>query len=338
MRLGAITEWRSSSLAVPAQDTLGPTATDTFCTISEAGSKVLMYFGVYPWLAATIAAVAIGLPSLITVRARHLLGASATLYRAHWRDFVPIGLLTIPIGIAFNALTVLLSENPPLEWLIQWLDNSAGARLLVAFLVFFLQQAVMLVVVGPAVIHAVADIRAGREPTPGRSYRIVVGCLVPLAAAVAMLTAATGLLTLIVIGTTIAVWLSVRWQFFGQAVILDGAASGREALGPSAAVVRGAWWRAFGGSVAFQLIGALPGPLIGLVLLIFGGTSVMFANGISSLVYTVAVPISEIGLTLLYLRLTGREMSVPRPSMPAHTTGPADGVRPPTPPAPAEGS
>jgi hypothetical protein len=130
----------------------------------------------------------------------------------------------------------------------------------------------------------------------------------------------------------------VRWQFFGQAVIIDGASKGREALRVSTASVRGAWWRAFGGSVAFQLIGALPGPLIGLVLLIFGGSSVMFANAVSSIIYTVAVPISVIGLTLIYLRLTGRELKVTGAAIPTRSTGPATTTLPPAPPAPIEGS
>jgi hypothetical protein len=308
--IGAISDWRPSSLVVPTQDTLGPTATDLFCTLSEAGSKVLIYFGVYPWLAILVGAIAVALPIFLVMRSRRLLGASLAVYRAYWDDFLQIGLLAIPIGMIFNGFAVLLMENPPLDWLIKWLDNSAGARLLVAMLVVLVQQAVLMAVVGPAVVRALADVLDGRQPDMLRSYRIVLRNILPLAAAMAILAVVSGLLALVVFTVPVAVWLAVRWQFFGQAVMLDGAASGRAALRTSAAAVRGHWWRTFGGSIAFQLIGALPGPLVGLVLLILGGSSVRFANGVSSVVYAATIPIAVIGLTLLYLRQTGRDIPV----------------------------
>jgi predicted tellurium resistance membrane protein TerC len=43
--------------------------------------------------------------------------------------------------------------------------------------------------------------------------------------------------------------------------------------------------------------------LIGVVMMIIGGTNVRFANGISSLLYALMVPISFIGITLVYRRL-----------------------------------
>jgi hypothetical protein len=305
--IGAISDWRSSSLVVPTEDTLGPTATDFFCTASEAGSKILIYFGVYRWLFLLVVGIAVAIPVFLVMRSRRLLGASLAAYHAHWDDFLQIGLLAIPIGLIFNGFAVLLMENPPLDWLIKWLDDSAAARLLVAMLVALVQQAVLMAVVGPAVVQALADVLDGRQPDMLRSYRIVLRNLLPLAAAVTILTAVSSLLALIVVTIPVAIWLGVRWQFFGQAVILDGAASGRAALHTSAAAVRGHWWRTFVRSIAFQLIATLPGPLIGLVLLILGGTSVRFANGVSSVFYAATIPIAVIGLTLLYLQQTGRE-------------------------------
>src|SRR5262249_27398832 len=159
---GAISDWRASSLAAPAQDTLGPSATDVFCRLTEAGSKIFIYFGVHPWLALLFGAIAVGIPVYVINRARPLLRVSLAIYRAHWPDFLQIGLLALPVGVAFNGLGVLLSENPPLEWLIQWMDGSAGARLLVALLMLVLQQAAMQVLVAPAVVRALADVRDGR--------------------------------------------------------------------------------------------------------------------------------------------------------------------------------
>ena len=51
----------------------------------------------------------------------------------------------------------------------------------------------------------------------------------------------------------------------------------------------------------------VPGPLVGLALLIGGHKSVEFANFMSSLVYTAALPLSIIGSTLFYVRLKETE-------------------------------
>jgi hypothetical protein len=70
--------------------------------------------------------------------------------------------------------------------------------------------------------------------------------------------------------------------------------------------VKGRWWKTFGATLAFLLVGALPGPLIGILLLIVGGASVQLANGVSSFLYAVVIPITVIALTLVYLRLTNQ--------------------------------
>jgi hypothetical protein len=114
------------------------------------------------------------------------------------------------------------------------------------------------------------------------------------------------ILSITIIGIPIAIWFLVRWQFFGQAVILDGAPSSRTALDRSSEAIKDHWWLALGASLAFQLIGALPGPLVGIVLLIWRGSSVELANAVSGLIYAVSIPLVIIGLTIVYFHLSGR--------------------------------
>jgi hypothetical protein len=291
---------------VPAQEALGPTATDTFCTLSAAGSKLLIWFGVYPWLSVLIGVVAFGGPALLLFASRSVLGQAVAIYRTHWRTFLTIGVLTIPIGLIFNGFAVLLAENPPVEWIVQLFNNAAIARLFVALLVGVVQQAAMLLLVAPAVIQAGADMREGRDPGVWENYREAIARFRPLGGGLLRFVIVPGVLAFTVIGLPLAIWFGVRWQFFGQATIFNSASNGREAIQMSSDAVRGRWLKTFGATIAFQLVAAIPGPLIGILLLIVGGSTVQLANGVSSVIYAVVIPITVIALTLVYLRLTGQ--------------------------------
>ncbi|MGE0539302.1 MAG: hypothetical protein AB7R89_03900 [Dehalococcoidia bacterium] len=304
--MGAISDWRPSSMEVPAQDTIGPTATDTFCTLSAAGSKLLIWFGVYPWISALLGLVAVAGPALLLFASRGVLGHAVAIYRAHWRTFLSIGVFTIPIGWIFNGFAVLLAENPPVEWMVQLFNDTPIARLLVALLVGVVQQAAMLMLVAPAVIQACADMREGRDPGVWENYREAIERFRPLGSGLLRFAIVPGVLAFTLIGLPLAIWLGVRWQFFGQAIILNHASNGRDAIRLSSDAVRGRWLKTFGATLAFQLVAAIPGPLIGILLLIMGGSSVRLANGVSSIIYAVVIPITVIALTLVYLRLTGQ--------------------------------
>ena len=99
----------------------------------------------------------------------------------------------------------------------------------------------------------------------------------------------------------LTIFLVIRWQFFGQAVMFGHAKTGREALQDSANAVKGRWWKTLFAVVIFDLIAVLPGILVGLVLLVLGRTAVSFANGVSSFLFSLSIPISVIAMTLLYL-------------------------------------
>ena len=79
------------------------------------------------------------------------------------------------------------------------------------------------------------------------------------------------------------------------------AKTGRAALQDSANAVKGRWWKTLFAAAIFDLIAVLPGILVGLGLLVLGRTAVSFANGASSLLFSLSIPISVIAMTLLYL-------------------------------------
>jgi hypothetical protein len=55
-------------------------------------------------------------------------------------------------------------------------------------------------------------------------------------------------------------------------------------------------------NVSLFIVACVPGVLVGLGLLVFGSSSVQATNVVSSLLYVVSVPLSILGLTLVYRR------------------------------------
>jgi hypothetical protein len=160
----------------------------------------------------------------------------------------------------------------------------------------------MMLVVIPPLIFAIREFQAGRAPGVIGSIRggyrrvraVLFGLVIEYGVA--------SLLLITWVGLPVAIWLTVRWQFFGQAAILDDAGNGRNAIRMSAVATRGSWWQVLVHTFVFQVLAVLPGPIIGLALLFMGRTTVQFANALSSIIYAVTVPISVIGITLSYQR------------------------------------
>jgi hypothetical protein len=121
-------------------------------------------------------------------------------------------------------------------------------------------------------------------------------------------------LAIFIIGLPWAINRTVRWMFGSQAAVLGGI-RGKTALDDSAAAVRGRWWQAAANAAVLAFIGAAPGVIIALLLLILARFPVDAANSVASLVYALAQPFAIVGLTLLYVRWRGQ------PAMPATRQG-----------------
>jgi hypothetical protein len=243
------------------------------------------------------------------------LASAFGVYRRHIRVFLGIGVFTIPIGIAFNLIAVIARDVPPMEWLVKWFNDTANARLFTAATIGGLQQAGRILVVAPPVIQAMQEIRAGRDPQIIDCFRKAYGHARALVLAVVIIYGVIGALLLVFVGIPVAFWLSIRWQFFAQAAVLDDAETSMDAVRGSNAAISGHWWQALGRTLVFQAMAVMPGPLIGIALLLLGKTSVQFANSLSSVAFAVTVPVSVIGLTLAYEEFPGRR-EAPGPHAP----------------------
>jgi hypothetical protein len=307
--MASMETWRDFSVSVPASRAIGPNATDLFCGLTSGGSKLLTQLWNSPAALLTVALSLVGSIGVLFFFKRQELAEAFRLYRGHLRTFVGIGAATLPIGIIFNGFAVLLQGIPPFDSILKWLNDTSGARLTLAASIGGVQQAAMILLVAPPIIVAIRDIQAGRSPDVIESFRRSYRHLIVLIVGLLVVSISIFLLVLLVVGIPVAIWLAVRWQFFGQATLLDDIESGPNAVRRSGAVVTGHWWQALGDSLAFQLFSLIPGPLVGVVLLLFGGRAVDFANAFSSVVYAITVPITVIGLTLAYERYRGRAVT-----------------------------
>lgn len=293
--------WRPFSIVVPESQALGPSMTEAFCTVTAVGSGLLLNAIVRPW---------VWIPSVIGVAAIFIYFARVSmptfrrarkLYARHWRLFFSIGLLSLPIGIIFNVLQQYLIVRNPLRFVVQYLDDTGGAYLTAVLAMGGIQQLAMLFIITPALVFTVREVLDGRSITVSEAYSANLGRIGAIATGFVIFLATTGLLMATAIGVPIAIWLAVKWHFFVQVLAFDHTATPLDALRQSFYIVRGRWWRTFFALLVFDLIAVLPGIVVGFGLLTIGRTAVGFANGISSLLYAVLMPLSVIAVTLLFL-------------------------------------
>ncbi len=304
----ATDDWRTFSIVVPSNDTVGPVMSDVFCTLTSGSSRLLIQTVLYPWLVIPGVLASIGIVLFFYRQSRDLIRVARRVYQQHWRVFAGIGLVAIPVGIIFNSLQYWLFDRQPLRQVIDWLDDGAGARLTAVLLVGGIQQASLLLLLAPAVIQAVKDIHEGTTPGVMRSYRLAFGRVPAIVITALVIVAALFVPLLQVIGIPIALYLVVRWQFFAQALVFNQGATPIEALSESSGLVRNRWWKTMFTVLIFDVIAVIPGFVIGFGLLALGGTGITFANGISGLLYAITIPLAVLGATAMFLERRGEPL------------------------------
>lgn len=163
-----------------------------------------------------------------------------------------------------------------------------------------------------AITYTVGQFYLGRSTTVARSLvgalengvSLLINALV-FWAAVFLAT----LLSLIVIGIPVLVFVVVAWFAFVQGVVIENKGP-FEALARSWELVRGNWWRVFGIGLVFlavvlaaNFIVSLPGILVGLANDTLGRI-------LTSLAGALVTPIISIATTLVYLDLRVRKESL----------------------------
>jgi hypothetical protein len=120
--------------------------------------------------------------------------------------------------------------------------------------------AVSFLIIAPLVtaacIHALRAVAEAGSPRAGTALVEGLEAFRPLFFAILLEAGgiAVGLAALVLPG----IYLTIRWFFVPQAVVLDGR-RGTKALGGSGEVVEGFWWRTFGIVILANLAASLPG-------------------------------------------------------------------------------
>src|SRR5215204_2691973 len=298
---------RADSIRVNAAGVIGPVPSDIFCAAVENGSALFTLFTPYPFLIIGIIAAGLGIVLWALWQSWPTLRETWRVYWSHVRVFAGIGGIMVAAPLAVSILQYLLATNPDFAEFTRLSEDSPELQGILGA-VSLLTRGLLLVIVTPAVVQAVGDIVAGRPTGIRRSLRdgfaripdliwtLVRGGLVVLA------------LTISIIALPWAVNRSVRWMFGPQAAVLGGI-RGKTALDDSTGAVRGRWWQAAANGAVLAIIGAAPGVIVALLLLILARFPVDAANSVASLVYALAQPFAIVGLTLLYLRWRGQRFA-----------------------------
>lgn len=311
-----IDEVRDSSLYLPESLSIGPTPGSVFCTVTETASQGLMFFTVHPWRAAIVMIAAFGGIVYLLVSRREQFIRAAWLYLRYWGSFSSLGLIFIPIGIIVAILQQFVSTFPPGSWIVDLLGRSDEGRLAASLLIGSAQGFVEAVLIGPAVVAVIRMIRRDDPTDADLGIRHAREHIRPLVRSWLRVQGVILLKAISIIGIPFALRDMVRWAFYQQAIMIDGAQTPRGAASTSAAAVSGTWWRTAAGVLLFSVIGLIPGPLIGIFLMMTVSSTLEFVSALSSIVYAVAIPFKWIGLTLLYLDRTGRPLPIDVPNVP----------------------
>lgn len=305
---------RDSSFAIPASTTVGPTATGAFCSVVKVGGRV--YTAVTSPLVLVL--LVLGLVAVGTGAARstswspripfplvrrrtsgQILREALSVYRRHRRTLLALGAIFIPAAIVETLLQQLVVSATPLEALV----GTAGEHSLTAAVISLLVGSAGHLVASAIVVAGVAGVvgllSADRPAGPGEAYRLLRERLAPVVGIVVVATAAVLALLVSIVGTPVAVYLLIRWAVAEQACAIERL-SVRESLARSKELTRGRMWRTTRLAALVNTIGAISGPVVGIVLLFVTGLPLSTINAVSSLVFVVTIPFVGVAMALLF--------------------------------------
>jgi hypothetical protein len=318
---------RDSSIALPLANTFGPGPTNVFCDATALASLALTRVVVYPWVVVGIIAAIIATLVVLILIGKPTLSAAWRMFERYIGTFAPLGLMLIPVGLIAGALQFLFVEYPPGRQFLDLFDRGPGGRLAVVLTIGSVQQLINLIVIGPSVIEAVAEIRAGRKPSIVEIYRDVFKNFRSLVLGVGKTSLIVALLAVSVVGIPWAIARAVRWLFVSQAILIERA-DWRDAPEISARTVAGHWTRAAGTALLLSVVGTALAPIMGILFLILFSPGIRYVNWFSSVLFAVTVPLAVIGMTLLYFELRATRPAIPPEALPSSRADPGASTLP----------
>jgi hypothetical protein len=213
------------------------------------------------------------------------------VYRQNFGEFLAIAAVTVPIGAIGAVVGSLIS------------DKVVSVIVTVAFSV---PSAVISLVAVAAIVRGIADVAEGVPPDFNYVYSRVLKRLGTLFLTLLRILVIFVALCITVVGIPFAIYLTVRWAFFTQAIIIEGE-SPSGAMSLSASAVQDRWWRTLGILLILGLLASLP---TGIVSLIFSAAAPIAGSLASVVVGAVVLPFSATASTLLFFDLQSRKAAL----------------------------
>jgi hypothetical protein len=294
---------RSWSERLPETETLGLDPLDPFCFLAARGSALLNLAHENPFTVgggtALLIAVAFGLLIVgvpqrtfgsqsptrpdtyqpIVFRRKRNLGqigrAAFVLYRRNFPLFIMIGGVFIVLG------TLASSVQGPL--VLRDLVDSPFAEPILVITTGSLQAIVALLLIEASFTVALKHMADGFSPSFRDVYRGVFNRFWKVVGARLWASLHVVALAISIVGLPWAVHRSVCWLFVEQEAIFENQQPG-EALTSSRLLVKGSWLRTLGFITVSAILLVLPGPIIGLGMLLFASPpasdTVYLVNGL----------------------------------------------------------
>jgi hypothetical protein len=234
---------------------------------------------------------------------------------------VAIGLLFLPAAILEVAVQQIVLGLTPLGDLVAVAGRSSLVSIALALLVAGAGHvlAATLVVGGVAMVLDAAE--RGRPPDIQEAYAMTFRAAGRLLRTAIRAGAVAFLLALTVVGIPWAVALLGRWAVAIQVTAIEGT-SPAASLERSRALVQGSWWRTAGIATSVNVVAAVSGPLVGIVLMFVTTLPLATINAVSSAVFVFAMPAAGAALAFLYGDLVARRPEAGRPGVTGRSAAP----------------
>jgi hypothetical protein len=321
---------RETSVEVPiSRDVaVGVNVANLFCdVVSYASNNLLIAWMTTPWAVLGIGAVVLGAAGLTfgrtryrpaipePLRQRRYLGqimiTATRIYLRHPLTLLAIGLLFIPAGLISGALQIMVASLPFTGPISDILSRNPVSALAVTIGIgaFFVLIAYGLVMAGVA--WMMDDLEHGMRVRARDVYGALWHTLPALFVTRLRASVRITLLGVTIVGLPWAIRWLVQWAFAEWSVMVLQL-RGKPALGASARLVDGQWWRTLGVGAVLVAIGLGLAPVVGLALLLFSDLPVTTVNVVSSLMFLALVPWTAVATTLLWYDLQARRDDKPR--------------------------
>jgi hypothetical protein len=300
-----VQDLRDSSVAMPQSEWIGPGPAQVFCAMTSLGGRMAAEI---PQLGDQIMAAVIAAliaPIVLASLAWRYVARAVRVYSRHSFLFLGAAITVLIVSILGGLVNRVAEETRIGSALLEYAGEPSIPQFVLGIGLGGIQHFLLIVLVGPAVIQLTYGLTRNDPTSLRQSWRIALRRLPTTIAAILISTGLLVLMAATVVLIPLALYKSVYWLYTPHAVMIDGA-SARRARHVSAEAVKGHGLQTLGMALLIGFLTGVPGPVISMALVVFGGLSLDSGEVISAVIFAVVYPLSIVASTLYYLNIRGR--------------------------------